>query len=99
MAFVGRFLLKPYFRRIIKHMPTVTFFVLVGLLCFAVSAQAERTSAPPPEVEELRYDLEPLTPPPAPPPADPLPRPVYREAVVQKIRSFDLEPEKAPPRS
>ena len=36
--------------------------------------------------------------PPAPPPADSLPRPVYREAVVQKIRSFDLEPEKAPPR-
>ena len=84
MAFVGRFLLKPYFRRIIKHMPTVTFFVLVGLLCFAVSAQAERTSAPPPEVEELRYDLEPLTPPPAPPPA---PAPVYAPKPAPKIDS------------
>jgi hypothetical protein len=36
---------------------------------------------------------------PEPPAPDALPRPVYQIAVIKRVASLDLEPEKAPPRA
>jgi len=36
---------------------------------------------------------------PAAPPPDPMPKPVYKQTVDLPVLNFDLEPEKAPPRS